>query len=105
MSRSCTRARKRRARLKELRAAFQATRQDPEALEDLLRRQAESSHCLWDIARPDIGDTPLDEAEQAMIAQVVAPRLAGLSTVRRLHERSGMDAETAHKYQSQRSHA
>jgi hypothetical protein len=92
MSWSRTRARKRRARLEKVRAEFQEKRQDPGALEDLLREHAESSLRLWDVARPAAGDKPLDDAERAMIAQVVAPRLAGMTpgSVRR-RQRPGSD--------------
>jgi hypothetical protein len=90
MSRSRTRARNRRARLEKVRAEFEEKRQDPEALEDLLRRKAESNFCIWAIARPAAGAKPLDEAERAMIAQIVAPPLAGMTpgSVHRRHELS-----------------
>ena len=82
MSRSRTRARNRRAQRERVRAEFQQKRQDPEALADLVRRLAESDLRVWDIARPAAGDKPLDDAECAMIAQIVAPPLAGMTPVR-----------------------
>lgn len=81
-------------------------------MESLLRRLATSNHRVWAIARPASGDQPLDDAELAMISQIVAPRLAGMtpSLIHRCHDLSGMDAETAwnlanRKSQSRRSHA
>lgn len=79
MPRRCTRARKRRARLEMLRADFEKKRQDPEELAELLRQHAESEFRLWAIARPAAAAKPLDEDERAMIAQTVAPRLAGMT--------------------------
>jgi hypothetical protein len=79
MPRSRTRARKRRALLENVRAEFEEKRRDPEALAALVRRLAESDLCVWAIARPAASNMPLDEAERAMIAQVVAPRLAGMT--------------------------
>jgi hypothetical protein len=69
-------------------------RKDPEALKalealvDLLRRVAGSDLRVWAIARLAAGDEPLDEEELAMIAQTVAPRLAGMTSgsVHRRHE-------------------
>ena len=106
MSASRTRKRKRRALLEKLRAEFKEKRQDPGALAKLLRRHAESSLRLWDIARPADDDRPLDEAERAMIGQIVAPRLAGMTpgSVHRCHELSGMDAETAWSVSVSKSH-
>lgn len=90
MSRSRTRARNRRARLEKDRAEFREKRRDPEALENMLRRLAGSDTCVWAVAG-GADDEPLDEAERAMIAQIVAPRLAGMTpgAVRSRHERSG----------------
>jgi hypothetical protein len=98
MSRSRTRARNRRARLELIRAEFDRKRDDPEALAHLLSRLADSDICIWPIARLADVDRPLDEAERAMIAQTVAPRLAGMApgSVRRRHEfsrRSGSATE------------
>jgi hypothetical protein len=101
MPRSRTRARNRRARLEKARAEFEENRQDPGALEGWLRRRAESDLCVWSIARLAARDKPLDEFEQAMIAQVVAPRLAGMTpgSVHRRHEetfrRTGPATRTA----------
>ena len=91
MSRSRTRARNRRARLEKLGAEFEENRQDPEAFAALLRRLASSNDCVWGIARNAARVKPLDEAERAMIAQLVAPRLAGMTpgSVYRRHEFSG----------------
>jgi hypothetical protein len=97
MSRRRTKDRNRRRRLGELRAEFEAKRRDPEALVAFLRRHADSERRLWAIADPPAGAEPLDEAERAMIAQLVAPHLAGMSSARRRHEISGMDAPTAWK--------
>jgi hypothetical protein len=71
-----------------IRAEFQQKREDPEALAHLLGRYADSEVRVWAIARPAEGDRPLDEAEKAMIAQTVAPRLAGMTSgsVHRRHE-------------------
>jgi hypothetical protein len=87
MSRSRTRARNRRSRLEGIRAEFEQERKDPGALADLLRRVAASDLCVWAIARPS-DDKPLDDDERAMIAQTVAPRLAGMTpgSVHRRHE-------------------
>jgi hypothetical protein len=77
MSRGRTRARRRRARLEKIRAEFQAARSNPEFFEQLLRRLADSDLSVWDIARSAAKEKPLDDAEAAMIAQIVAPHLAG----------------------------
>ena len=55
------------------------------------------SCCLWAIARPAPGDKPLDEAELAMIAQIVAPSLAGMtpSSVHRRYEEFSIRTGTA----------
>jgi len=79
MSRSGTRARRRRALLEAVRAEFDEKRSNPEAFAHLLRRIAESDQCLWAVARSAARDHPLDDAEKAMIAQVVAPHLAGMT--------------------------
>jgi hypothetical protein len=107
MPRSRTRARNRRARLEKVRTVFEEKRRDPEALADLLRQLAESDLCVWAIARPAAGAKPLDEGERAMIAQVVAPRLAGMTpgAVHLRHKLSGMDAETAWNVSKSQSHA
>ena len=106
MSRSRTRARNRRARLQNLRAEFEEKRQDPAALADLLRRHAVSDLCLWTIARPAADGKPLDEDERAMIAQTVAPRLAGMTpgSVDFRRELSGMDNITAWDISKSQSH-
>ena len=64
--------RHRRARLEKLCVEFEEKRLDPGALAAWLRRLAESDLCVWAIARRAARDKPLDEAEQAMIAQSVA---------------------------------
>ncbi|HYT93288.1 MAG TPA: hypothetical protein VEL76_31505 [Gemmataceae bacterium] len=93
MSRSRTRARKRRALREEILAEFARTRENPEALEAMLRRLADSDIHIWAIVRPNKAEVrrgfkPLDEAENAMIAQVVAPHLAGMTpgSVHRRHK-------------------
>jgi hypothetical protein len=67
-----------------------------EALADFLRRVAESNLCVWDVARPAAGDEPLDDMELAMIAQTVAPPLAGMApgSVHRRHEFSRRTGST-----------
>ena len=97
MPRSRTRARNRRARLEMARAEFHQNRQDPGALETCLHRRAGSDLCLWAIARPAPGDKPLDQAELAMIAQIVAPHLAGMtpSSVHRRYEEFSIRTGTA----------
>jgi hypothetical protein len=79
MSGARTRARKRRARFEKIRAEFVETRSNPGAFEKLLRHIAESNQCVWTVARSVATDIPLDDAECAMIAQVVAPHLAGMT--------------------------
>ena len=88
MSRSRTRARNRRARIEQIRAEFDKRRDDPEAFAHLLNRLADSDICIWPIALLAADERPLDEAERAMIAQTVAPRLAGMTagSVHRRHE-------------------
>jgi hypothetical protein len=110
MSGRRTKARKRRSLLEKFRAEFRRIREqirkqkrkDPkassvdslsrvkaaEAMVDLLRRVADSNLRVWAVARPADGDDPLDEMERAMIAQTVAPRLAGMApgSVHRRHE-------------------
>ena len=81
MSRMRTRARCRRAQQNEIRAEFEAKRSNPEEFAHLLRRIAESDLCLWGVARSAASDHPLDDAEKAMIAQIVAPQLAGMTHV------------------------
>jgi wyosine [tRNA(Phe)-imidazoG37] synthetase (radical SAM superfamily) len=79
MSRCRTRARNRLALREKVCAEFEKKRENPEAFAALLRRLAESDLCVWAIARVASSNKPLDEAEEAMIAQVVAPRLAGMT--------------------------
>jgi hypothetical protein len=93
MSRGRTRARGRRARLEMIRAEFRQKREDPEAMAQLLGRYADSEVRVWAIARPGEGDRPLDEMERAMIAQTVAPPLAGM-TSRSVHRRHQFSRRT-----------
>ena len=88
MSRGRTRARRRRAQIEKVRAEFEETRSDPEAFAQLLRRLADSDLSVWAIARSAATEKPLDDAEAAMIAQVVAPHLAGMTpgSVYRRHQ-------------------
>jgi hypothetical protein len=79
MSRGRTRARNRRARLLELHAEFEKQRENPEAFAALLRRLAALDLSIWSVARQVPGDKPLEDAELAMIAQIVAPQLAGMT--------------------------
>jgi DNA-binding XRE family transcriptional regulator len=77
MSRSRTRARNRRALLEKVCAEFEQKRNDPEAFACLLVRLAASDLCVWAIAQSAARDKPLSVAERAIIAQLVAPHLAG----------------------------
>jgi len=88
MSGARTRARRRRALLEEVRAEFKEKRANAEAFAHLLRRIADSDQCVWAVAQSAARDNPLDDAEKAMIAQVVAPHLAGMTqgSVHRRHE-------------------
>ncbi|HEY7314606.1 MAG TPA: hypothetical protein VH643_34980 [Gemmataceae bacterium] len=79
MSRGRTRARRRRAHIEKVRAEFEQTRSNPEAFEQLLRRLAASDQSVWAIARSVGTEKPLDDAEMAMVAQIVAPHLAGMT--------------------------
>ncbi len=90
MSRSRSRVRKRRALFEKLRADFRGKRQDPEAMEKLLRWLAQSNYCVWAVASAREDDIPLDDAERAMIAQIVAPRMACMTpgSVHRRYEES-----------------
>jgi hypothetical protein len=80
MSGARTRARKRRARFEKVCVEFVETRKNPGAFEKLLRHIAESDQCVWAVARSAAKEIPLDDAECAMIAQVVAPHLAGMTS-------------------------
>ena len=88
MSRGRTRARRRRAHIEKVRAEFEETRSNPEAFASLLRRLAASDLSVWAIARSAATEKPLDDAEVAMIAQIVAPHLAGMTpgSVYRRHQ-------------------
>jgi hypothetical protein len=79
MSRARTRARNRRARFQKVCAEFAEKRINPGAFEKLLRRIAGSEQCVWAVGRAAATETPLDDEEQAMIAQIVAPDLAGMT--------------------------
>lgn len=79
MSRSQSRARKRRARAAEVVAEFNRLRSDPEELWGFLQRLAGSSVAVWSVASAAAAERPLDETERAMIAQAVAPHLAGMA--------------------------
>ncbi len=79
MSRGRTRARRRRAHIEKVRAEFEQTRSNPEAFEQLLRRLADSDLSVWAIARSAAAEKPLDDEEAAIIAQIVAPHLAGMT--------------------------
>lgn len=89
MSRGRTRARRRRrAHLEKLYAEFEQTRSNPEAFEQFLRRLAASDQSVWTIAPSAATEKPLDDAEAAMIAQIVAPHLAGMTagSIHRRHQ-------------------
>jgi hypothetical protein len=80
MSRGRSRARRRRrAHIEKFRAEFEQARSNPEAFAQLLRRLANSDLSIWAIARSAATEKPLDDAEAAMIAQIVAPHLAGMT--------------------------
>lgn len=79
MSRTRTRARNRRARLERFRAEFARFRDNPAKLSALLKDLSESDIPVWPIAEAAAGDRLLDDAERAMIAQAVAPHLAGMT--------------------------
>lgn len=88
MSRGRSRARRRRARLEKVRAEFQEARSNAEVFEQLLRRLADSDLSVWDIARSAAEEKALDDEEAAMIAQIVAPHLAAMTSgcVHRRHQ-------------------
>lgn len=88
MSRCRTRARRRRARSEESLAEFARVRHDPQALCALLKRLADDDTPVWPLAQAAAGDAPLSEEERAMIGQIVAPELAGMTpgSVKRRHE-------------------
>ncbi len=80
MSRGRTRARRRRrAHMEKVRAEFEQARNNPEAFEQFLRRLADSDLSVWAIARAAAAEKPLDDEEAAIIAQIVAPHLAGMT--------------------------
>jgi hypothetical protein len=79
MSRARSRARRRRARFESVRAEFQEKRSNPGAFAKLLQRIADSDQCLWAVARSAARDNPLDDEEQAMVTQAVAPDLAAMT--------------------------
>jgi hypothetical protein len=80
MTRSDTRGRTRRALHEKACAEFAMKRDNPEALVALLRRLSESDVSVWAVARSAARDKPLDEEERAMIAEIVAPHLAYMSS-------------------------
>jgi hypothetical protein len=55
-------------------------RENPAAFVALLQRLSESELCVWSVARIAARDKSLDEDERAMIAQIVAPHLACMSS-------------------------
>ncbi len=79
MSRRLTRARRRRARFEEAEAEFSRLRGDPKALAEWLHRVAATDTPIWPIAKAASRSSPLDDAERAMVAQTVAPSLAGMT--------------------------
>lgn len=79
MSRSQTRARRRRARLEQAQAEFIRARENPATFAGLLGLLAETDTPIWAIAEAASRASPLDDGERAMIAQAVAPRLAGMT--------------------------
>jgi hypothetical protein len=74
--------------LEKVCAEFEKQRSNPEAFTQLLLRIAASNQCVWAIAQYAARDKPLNDAERAMIAQIVAPHLAGKTSgsVLRRHE-------------------
>lgn len=93
MPRSRSRARQRRARMEKVLAEFDQARSNPEAFEQQLRQLADSDLRVWAIAAA--AEKPLDDAEMAMIAQIIAPRLAGMTSgcVYRRHQLAPYGAE------------
>jgi uncharacterized membrane protein YebE (DUF533 family) len=82
VSRKRSRAAKRRQRNEELCAEFEANRADPGALWAMLVRLADSDERIWKLVQAVAASRnarSLDEDERAMIAQAVAPRLAGMT--------------------------
>lgn len=79
MSRGRSRARRRLARIEKARTEFAEARSNPEAFVLLLRRIADSDLSVWSIARSASREKPLDDDEVAMICQIVAPHLAGMT--------------------------
>jgi hypothetical protein len=85
MSRNRTRARTRRALREKVCAEFDMKRENPEAFVALLKRLSESDFCVWAIARIAARAKPLDDDERAMVAQIVAPHLACMSSASIYH--------------------
>lgn len=75
MSRSRTRARRRRTQLRD---EFNQKRSDGEALAAFLARVAKSDERVWAVAQAASAESPLTEEERAMVAQAAAPHLAGM---------------------------
>ena len=81
MSRSKSRKRNRRARFKYACEQFQESREDALAFSTFLFRiVSEEDFGVWEVAREVAEIEPLDEEEKALIARVVAPHLAGLTS-------------------------
>lgn len=80
MSRSQTRARRRCARIAGYGAEFARLRHNPLALLGFLKSLSSHDVPIWPVAEAAARCRPLDEAERAMVAQVVAPRLAGMTS-------------------------
>jgi hypothetical protein len=88
MPRGKTRARRRRALIEKIRTEFEEVWSNPEAFAQLLRRLADSDLSVWTIARSATAEKPLDDEKAAIIAQIVAPHLAGTTpgSVYRRHQ-------------------
>jgi hypothetical protein len=89
MSRYRTRARGRRARFEEAVAEFKQLRADPEAFRAFLIRLRESKFCVKKVAKAASIDWLQSDDEVAMIDQIVAPHLAGM-TPGAVHKRRGL---------------
>jgi hypothetical protein len=79
MSRAQTRARRRRARIEQAGLEFNRSRNNPAALAALLTYLSDTDQPIWPIAEVASRVKPLDDDERAMVAQAVAPHLAGMT--------------------------
>lgn len=89
MSRARSRAGKRRARRAALLERFARAREDPGTLAALVTELVRRDVAVWPVAEEAARGRPLTGSERALIAQIVAPHLAGKTpgNVHRRHER------------------